>query len=119
MLESKDPLFVNAESLLKIANEVIEKHQSDGSESPLNPGLVAKLNYKLKQAQVYHEESERYKELWQQATKKRDSILGTKSIHQNNEGLVIEYIKEIFITLNRIHKEDNVELSNWGFLPEK
>ncbi len=105
MIQQNNIVKLDAESILQLADAIIEKHRSEGCLSPLNPGLIAKLNYKLGQAKVYHDESEKYRALCQQAQIKRDEILGLDERQSDEETLIVDYLKVIMSVLEDIqHK---------------
>ena len=93
MMKSQNDLKkLDVESIIQLAMELIDKHRQEGCNSSLDPGLIAKLNFKLSQAQVHHEESMKYQRLCEQAKHRRDMILGLDG-HEEGESDMVDYLR--------------------------
>ena len=106
MIQQKNINKLDAKSIIQLANTMIDKHRQEGCHSPLDPGLIAKLNFKLSQAMVYHEESEKYRELYDQAQKKRDAILGFDQEGGIEKSLIVNYLESLVTMLDQAELED-------------
>lgn len=103
--------FADASTLIEITEKIIARHQEIGPESPLNPGQIADLNYKINHAKAKHAEGLKYKRLMENAWAERDLFLRTE---KGSSGFVNATVQDLCTLLKDIFKEDREELDKWG-----
>ncbi len=62
------------EELFSLANKIIKKHTDEGANSPLPKMNIAKMSFKLHNAQDFHNMGKQYQELARQAFEERVCI---------------------------------------------
>lgn len=96
--------------LLEITSKIIERHQETGSRSPLNPRVIADLNYKITNARGKHEDGLRYKRMMEQAFAERDRFL----LGGDPQDVLDQKVDELCEILREMYKSDKKELEKWG-----
>ena len=106
-------LFKKPEELFKLANKIIKKHTDEGANSPLPKINIAKMNFKLNNAQNLHNLGTQYQKLARQAFVERDRYIGIESI--NKENTLTKFIKAVFDSLIDAYNGKTRYLEKWGF----
>ena len=109
-MEKKDLKNLDVESIIQLAMELIDQHRTEGCHSSLAPGLMAKLHFKLSQAQVYHDESEKYQRLCEQAKHRRDAILGLTQPADSEESVMMDYLRKV--ATHRLNRTANMKAAS-------
>lgn len=105
-----------ADLLINLAKLIQQKHQEDGSNSPLLELGWMVLTTKLAEAETKLMEGKKYSRDKEAATQKRNLILGIdRSQHSKTAGTVKYLVKSIRDTLLGIFRGKERELGNWGF----
>jgi hypothetical protein len=103
--------FTQADALIQITEKIIHRHQEIGPSSPLNPGQIADLNYKINHARVKHNEGLKYQRLMENAWAERDRFLG---IANTGEAAPLpSTIENMCRFLMDMFKADRKELEKW------
>ena len=106
-------LFKKPEELFKLANKIIKKHTDEGVNSPLPKINIAKMSFKLNNAQNLHNLGTQYQKLARQAFEERDRYIGIESV--NNENSLTNFIKTVFDSLVCAYSGKTRYLEKWGF----
>jgi hypothetical protein len=109
----KMKLFSKPEELFKLANKIIKRHTDEGANSPLPKINIAKMNFKLNNAQNLHNLGTQYQELAKQAFEERDRYIGIESIGKENS--LSKFIKTVFESLVGTYNGKIRYLEKWGF----
>jgi hypothetical protein len=97
-------------SLIQIVEKIVQRHQTMGPSSPLNPGQIADLNYKIRYAKDKHEEGLKYRMLMQEAWAERDGFLNKSADDTHSLSSTIRNVCGMIID---IYKTDPKEMAKW------
>jgi hypothetical protein len=110
-IKSTDQLnFEDVGTLIQIVEKIIHRHREMGPSSPLNPGQIADLNYKIGYAKDKHLEGLKYQLLMQTAWTERDCFLHRSGDDSSSLSSGIRHLCSLIID---IYKTDPRELEKW------
>jgi hypothetical protein len=105
------PGVADAGTLIQVVEKIIARHQQLGPSSPLNPGQIADLNYKVAHARIKHEEGLKYQRLMQSAWQERDRLL---DLEKGELGTFSRCVREVRHQILNAFPMDGKELERWG-----
>lgn len=107
----------NAEEILQLALQIVDRHVNDGPNSPLSISHVAEINAKAAAAQRKHEEGMRFLKFAQEFFKERDHLLGIAQA-EGSPNNILYHIQSIYESLQELSRGSDDLLTHWGF-PEE
>jgi hypothetical protein len=106
----------NVDELLKLIENIIDKHQEDGAESKLNVVDMKRLDDLFQVAVQKNEESIKFRMKAEDATQERNNALGIKvknaATASGNALYLVTQIRDILLP---IYKGNEKKLGEWGF----
>jgi hypothetical protein len=105
-------LSLNHIDILKLATQILKKHQEDGENSPLNALKIhswIEEGDKINPCMLKHLEAEEYRKKMEAAYLERDLLLKP----------LTEIVKESRDKLLELYRNDKKQLEKWGFVIEE
>lgn len=103
------PIPRNPEQVLELATKVFEKHEKEGTKSPLNG--IEDYNWEITGPEItkaiqFHDEAEKLKKLMEKAYKERDLLIQR----------IDPAIKASRDVLTGIYRQNMKRMGEWGFI---
>jgi len=102
------------EDVLKLVRKIIKNHANEGAYSPLERNVIAKISFKLNEAQNLHDQGIKYQKIAAKAFAERDKYIGYKNHSKHGSNLLI-FIKKTFEFLATHYSHRKKSLIKWGF----
>jgi hypothetical protein len=94
----------DTESIIALAERIIQKHNSLGPHSPISNAVIADLQPRISAARTRHDEAMQYKKLMDTALRERDHYLG------KDKG-----VAHTLTAIGNILTSNNESVNDWGF----
>lgn len=107
----------NPEKLLKLADDIVDKHEADGDASVLEDVDIATLKSTKNQARIIYEEALALRRESEKKTEQYRKLLGIhKSQRSRTPGTALYYVYQSRDVLKGIFRNVLRKLGDWGFV---